>query len=242
MNHSQEDKLSIPLSHIESYSIVVPQFISHESDQSALVNKSLSNLLKQELNCLLLNLGKILEVEKTNKTIEKIIAINKPRLISINTLIEHLCNGIQEQPFKLIFHNDTPYPGYKGKNFTLRGNIVDKNNKIVFLDEPMQFRAVIFNAEHPIKIINSTRYNEKIIDGNTVIETLSAIYFRRLMIKEVSSYHPSKMFNLVILADDVNEVKPFVFTKFVVKSNKLKPYEIRKKIKVDEFYNFLGNL
>ncbi|OMJ70654.1 hypothetical protein SteCoe_31314 [Stentor coeruleus] len=250
MSDSQENNLSTSLNGFKSFAvfsppqtqIVVPQFISNLSKSSAAINKPISTLLGQELSNLLVNLEKKIDAEKTDKIIEKMKATNKCKLVSNITLIEHLCYPYQKQPFKLIFHTDIPHPAYKGKCFTLRGNIIDRNNNIVILDEPIQFRAVIYNAEHPIKTIDLTRYNEKIIKGNTVIETLSNIYFRKLMIMEVSSYHPSKMFNLVILADDMNKVEPFVFSKLVVKWTKLNPYEIRKKFKFDEFYNFLGNL
>lgn len=221
--------------------IIVPKVIRSLKKSIEQTNKRNSNFFEQGLNELLITLEKKLEIEKITLSIQKYKEINKASFLNRENLIEHLCEGFSNQPFKLVFHDDLPFPAYKDIFFTLRGNIVDKTNKIASLNEPMLFSAILYGAQLPIKAIEKTKYNEKIIVGNSVIETISAINFRRIALKEVSSIHSSKMFNLVIVPEDIKMVEPFVFPGLVVKSAKLRPSEIRKKFKVDEFMKHVEN-
>ncbi|OMJ65115.1 hypothetical protein SteCoe_39210 [Stentor coeruleus] len=192
----------------------------------------------QEMNKFLVDLEKNLESERTKESIIKVLATKRHVSIGRKTLIEHLCGGFLDQPFKMHFFDDVPRPAYKDKHFTLKGNIVDKQNNVVTLDEPMIFNALLYKSEHPISQIKATRYKEQIIVGNPVIQTSSSIYLRKIAIKEVSSYHPSKMFILVVMPEDIKLVQPYVFTEIVVKIMNLKPCKLRKKYKIEEFFNF----
>ncbi|OMJ65527.1 hypothetical protein SteCoe_38055 [Stentor coeruleus] len=194
--------------------------------------------LKLGMNKFLVDLEKNLESERTKKLIKDILDAKRQISIGKNTMIEHLCGGFLDQPFKIHFFDDVPRPAYKNKHFTLKGNIVDKQNNIVTLDEPMIFKTLLYKAEHPISQIKKTRYNEEIIVGNPVIQTSSFVYLRRISIKEVSSYHPSKMYILVVMPEDIQLVQPYVFTEIVVKTMNLKPCKLRKKYKVEELFKF----
>ncbi|OMJ89118.1 hypothetical protein SteCoe_8743 [Stentor coeruleus] len=196
----------------------------------------ISPTFKLELNKFLVDLEKNLESERTKKSIKKTLAANKHISVGKNTLIEHLCGGFLDQPFRIHFHDDVPSPVYRDKPFSLKGNIVDLKNNVVILSEPMIFNALLYKAEHPISQIEVTRYKEKIISGSSVIETSSAIYFRKIAIKEVSSYHPSKMYILVVMPEDNKLVQPFVFPEVVVKTKNLKPCKLRKKFKIQELF------
>lgn len=220
--------------------ISVPLIVHRTSSISQITTSksipfSVSTNTREGLNNFLIDLEKRLVLERTNRDIKKIVASNRYLAVSNATLIEHLCKGFFDQPFRIQFHDDIPRPAYKDKSFTLRGSIVDKDNKVAKLQEPMIFNAILYKAEHPITQIELTRYNEKIIIGNPVIETTSVIYFRKLFIKEVSSYHPSKMYILVIMPEDIKLVQPYVFPEVVVKTKNLKPCKLRKKFKLDEF-------
>lgn len=193
---------------------------------------------KKELDKYLIELEKNLDIEKTSKEVQSIVAANKHIVVGKKTLIEHLCGGFLDQPYKLSFQDDVPRPAYKDKPFTLKGNIVDKDNNITVLLETMVFNAQLYRAEHPISPIESTKYNEKIITGNPVIETSNIIYFRKLIIKEVSSHHPCKMFILVIMPEDPKLVQPYIFTDIMVKTKSFKPCKLRKKFKVEKLIKF----
>ncbi|OMJ65113.1 hypothetical protein SteCoe_39231 [Stentor coeruleus] len=199
---------------------------------------SMSLAIKSEVNKFLIDIEKNLGAEKTSKVIQSTVNVNKPIFVSKKTLIEHLCCGLLDQPYRLSFNDDIPRPAYKDKAFTLKGNIVDKNKNIVKLLEPMLFYAKLYKAEHPISQIEFTRHDEKILAGNPIIETLSGIYFRKLTIKEVSFYQPCKMYNLIIVPEDLNLIQPYVFLEIIVKTKNFKSCDLKKKIKIEELLEF----
>ncbi|OMJ70656.1 hypothetical protein SteCoe_31316 [Stentor coeruleus] len=247
MNNSQEIQSSNPRRGFEPFietiieipdHIIVPKPIRNSIEPKI---ETKTNFFKQGLNAFLVTLERKLEIEKTALAMQKSKETSKSLLIKIENLFEYLCGGYMNQPFKLVFHDELPFPAYKDKFFTLRGNIVDRNNKIISLNEPMLFSAVLYGANYPIKIIERTKHNDKILVGNSVVETINSINFRRIAVKEVSSFHPSKMFNLAVVPEDMKLVQPFIFPGLVVKSSKLRPGELRKKFKVDKLMNQFEN-
>lgn len=240
-NNNSEDGSDKESTDVLISEVLIPKIVHRNCNfQQEIALKSLpipiSPSFRLELNKFLIDLEKNLESERTKKSIKKALALNKHVSVGKNTLIEHICRGFLDQPFRIHFHDDVPRPAYKDKPFTLKGNIVDTQNNIAILHEPMIFKSLLFKAEHPISQVDVTRYKEQIIVGNPVIETSSIIYFRRIAIKEVSSYHPSKMYILVIMPEDIKLVQPYVFTEVVVKTKNLKPCKLRKKFKIEELF------
>ncbi|OMJ66420.1 hypothetical protein SteCoe_36732 [Stentor coeruleus] len=148
--------------------------------------------------------------------------------------IQHLCRGRLQQEYKLLIEYNIYSPLLKNRFFSVRAGIANNQNDAVILDNPMQFTAALYADEIPLRQLINTRHNEKIMTGTTVVETSEKIYFRKLAIKEVSSYYKTGIFHLAIIPEDLSRIKPFVIMNIKVKSRYEKMWQLQKKIKLDE--------
>lgn len=149
-------------------------------------------------------------------------------------IIGHLCGGNLNQPYTLRLLNDLDHTIYKDKAFSLKADIVDVFDNIITLEKPILFTASLFTTTNPIQIVDRTKHNDQIITGTAICESLRTVYFKKLTIREVSSHQPHGIFNLIILPDDVKQIKPFVIRGLKVKSRKSRILKAEKRFKLTE--------
>ncbi|OMJ68470.1 hypothetical protein SteCoe_34063 [Stentor coeruleus] len=155
-------------------------------------------------------------------------------LLKNEEIISYFCDGFLNQPYSLSLLEEFDHITYKDKTISLKANIVDALNNKVTLKKPLLFTALLLKAVNPIQIVELTKFNEKIITGTAICQITDTVYFKKLMIREVSSYQPFGIFNLIILPDDAKLIKPLVIGSLKVKSRKSKLWKLKKKLKINE--------
>ncbi|OMJ68901.1 hypothetical protein SteCoe_33518 [Stentor coeruleus] len=146
-------------------------------------------------------------------------------------IIRDLCTGYVSQPYKLKLMSDIERPVYKDRVFSLVCKVVELNGNDAILEYPMLFNAFLYTTTSPITKIEFTKYKDKIFTGTTVVESSAIVNFRKLVIREVSSYQNDGLFNLVILPEDTRLVKPCIIRYVKVKSRKMKMWKLNKKLR-----------
>ncbi|OMJ88171.1 hypothetical protein SteCoe_9904 [Stentor coeruleus] len=155
-------------------------------------------------------------------------------LLKNEEIINYFCHGFLNQPYSLSLLEEPDHVVYKNKTFSLKADIVDALNNKIILKQPLLFTVLLLKAANPIQIVELTKFKEKIITGTAICEINNTVYFKKLIIKEVSSYQPFGIFTLVILPDDVKLIKPLVVGSLKVKSRKSKLWKLKKKFKSNE--------
>lgn len=147
---------------------------------------------------------------------------------SENDFIQHLFGQNMQYQYKLKVEYDIHSPLLKDRAFSLRAGIFDFQDNEVILSDPMQFTAALYTDDIPLRHLVNTQHNEKIITGTTVVETSGKICFRKLTIREVSSYYTNRVFHLVIIPEDFNKIKPLAIMNIKVKSRNIKLWKLKK--------------
>ena len=160
---------------------------------------------------------------------------------SYEKLIEMLCFGNNNHSYFLQPISDIPNPAYKERAFSLFLQIVDINGNKVNLSENTNFTIELYNSESPPKCMKINTAGDKIIRGTLDIDSNSVLFFRKIVIKEVSSHFRNGSFFLVVLPKKNKNIKPFVIKNFVVKARKLNSDVLKKKQKLEESSNILVN-
>lgn len=148
-------------------------------------------------------------------------------------LLKLLTNQPDSFQFTLQLLSDLPSPAYKEKPFSMLLQIVDHEEKRVCLEANTLFNIKLFTSENPPKAMKTSMSGDKVVRGTSEVEANSSVFFKNIVIKEVSSHFRGGWFYLVVFCKNSN-VKPLIVPNFVVKARKLKPDEtLKKKQKVE---------
>lgn len=150
-------------------------------------------------------------------------------------MIRDVCKGFLNQPYKLVLKSDIERPMYKDRVFSLVFEVIDYKKDIIKLENPIIFSAFLYTTTSPIQKIEFTQRKDKIITGTTVVESFGLINFRKLVIREVSSYQKDGIFTLVILPEDSKLIQPYIIKDITVKARKMKLWKLKKNLKIDKF-------
>lgn len=156
-------------------------------------------------------------------------------------LIRDLCKGFSNQPYKLMLKSDIERPMYKDRAFSLVFEVVDSKKVSVKLESPMLFTVFLYSTTSPIQPIEFTKYKDRLITGTTVVQSSGIINFKKLAIREVSSYQKDGLFNMVIVPEDIRLIQPCIIRDITVKARKMKLWKLKKNLKLDQGVSFSLN-
>ncbi|OMJ85979.1 hypothetical protein SteCoe_12614 [Stentor coeruleus] len=194
--------------------------------QSEMIKK-ISLEVQETYNKILQSTGKSLKTETDTETINE-------ESTTLSLMMRFLCGNTCNHSFSLQLASDIPHPAYKERVFSLILNIVDLNGVKVHLQQNYVFKIMLYTADNPPKLLMINTSGVKIIRGTTEIEGNSIVIFKKIVVNEVSSHFRNGSFFLVVMAKDIDFIKPFVFPEFVVKARKTYKEFPKKKFKVDK--------
>ncbi|OMJ85834.1 hypothetical protein SteCoe_12745 [Stentor coeruleus] len=195
-----------------------------------------SQMIKNSLEMTKLVLEKI--SEKLSENVPKGINSAIPPTddpISAISIRKYLYPSISSFPYKLILSSPLPSPAYKERAFSLYATIVSSdNNSPVHLPCDMNFKLLVFSAESPVEPLITNTSGDKIMRGTLDAEGDSAVVFKKIIIKEVTSHFRNGVFFLVVLAQDTDKIQPLIIDDLVIKARKISVKDPKKKIKLDD--------
>lgn len=151
---------------------------------------------------------------------------------SSSRLCEILCGQNTEFQYFLKLISEVPSPAYKERAFPLLAQIVDKDGNNATLPSSVFFKILLFTTESPPKLMKTNTGGDKIMRGTVEIETTSALLFRKIVIKEVTSHFRNGCFFLVIMPKQASHIKPLIIENFIIKARKVNAQSLPlKKVK-----------
>ena len=112
--------------------------------------------------------------------------------------------------------------------------IVNQNNEKISMPIPVNFKIMLFTTESPPKLLKVNTSGDKIMRGTVEVESSGVIFFRKIVIKEVTSHFRNGCFFLVVMPKNSNEIKPLVIENFVIKARKILTSDPVKKMKTED--------
>jgi hypothetical protein len=146
-----------------------------------------------------------------------------------------LCGENPKHDFSLQLISEMPSPAFKERAFSMLLQIVNENGEKVTLPNSLGFQIMIFTTESPPKMLKVNTSGDKIMRGTVEADGNSTVFFRKIVIKEVTSHFRNGCFFLVIAPKNATNVKPLIVPNFVIKARKLNADGMpKKKVKLDE--------
>ncbi|KAL4448811.1 hypothetical protein ABPG74_012900 [Tetrahymena malaccensis] len=160
--------------------------------------------------------------------------------ISPQGLIQYLFKKKEsDYKYKLILNNPLEQPLYRERNFNINVSLVDRDDNAVSNNNRIPLNISIYTSENPPKFIDTNTSGNKILKGFTEKDLQSGqITFDKIQIKEVTSHFRNGWVFIVIFPKqlnyesgksihrkddiDINEIRPLIIEKVVVKAKKLK--------------------
>lgn len=186
--------------------------------------------------------------EHTKATLEKISQIvsqdssqknnvspvSNEDMTTSSTLLRILCGENTNFTHFLQIDNDLPSPAYKERAFSLILSIRDLQGNKTILPSTINFKVLLYTAENPPKLLSINTSGDKIMRGTLEIEGESVIFFRKIIIKEVTSHFRNGSLFFVIVPKDADYIKPLIIENFVIKARKMPSDEIKKRCKITQ--------
>ncbi|OMJ83414.1 hypothetical protein SteCoe_15685 [Stentor coeruleus] len=184
--------------------------------------------------------------EQTKATLEKISelvnqdSIEKAQINPVTnedittstTLLHTLCGENTNFSHFLHLDNDIPTPAYKERAFSLILSIQDLQGNKTILPRTVIFKVLLYTAENPPKLLSISTSGDKIMRGTLEVEGESVIFFRKIIVKEVTSHFRNGSLFFVIVPKDADYIKPLIIENFIIKARKMPNDEIKKKCKI----------
>lgn len=162
------------------------------------------------------------------------IIVSQEETSTIDHIMMILCAGKNNHTYSLRLVSDLPQPAYKERAFSLMLEIVNQNNEKVTMPVPINFKIMLFTTESPPKLMKVNTSGDKIMRGTIDVDSSGVIFFRKIVIKEVTSHFRNGCFFLVVMPKNSSEIKPLILENFVIKARKILPSEPVKKMKTEE--------
>ena len=188
-------------------------------------------------------------VEAVNKLAQNLgvkhsaVEVATDEVTNSEQLKKMLCPDSLSHEYSLQLISSLPDPAYKERAFSLLLQIVDKNGGKATLANSASFSILLFTTESPPKLLKVNTSGDKVMRGTTDADGNSSIFFRKIVIKEVTSHFRNGCFFLVVSPKNSNNIEPLIIPNFIIKARKLAPdNSLRKKIKLDEEVPQIGEL
>lgn len=179
-------------------------------------------------------LAKVLQFTEGSQKIENGSVPQTEEATTPSSLLKFLCGDLCNHSHSLQIANEIPSPAYKERAFSVMLNIIDSNGSKVRLSQNVVFKVMLFTADSPPKLLAINTSGDKIMRGTLEAEGNSAVMFRKIIIKEVTSHFRNGSFFFVVVAKDANFIKPFIYPEFVIKARKIYPECPKKKFKTED--------
>jgi hypothetical protein len=187
-------------------------------------------------------------VQDTKAALDKIIDLTNKRpkvdsheplvsseeAITPSVLLRFLSGNDYKFTHKLELGDEFPSPAYKERAFSVHVNIVDMNGNRTQLADSVTFKIMLYTADNPPKLLNLNTSGDKIMRGTLEVEGNSCIFFKKVIIKEVTSHFRNGCFFFVIVPKGAEYIKPLIIEDFVIKARKLTSDCPNKKQKTQE--------
>ncbi|OMJ95402.1 hypothetical protein SteCoe_1159 [Stentor coeruleus] len=180
------------------------------------------------------SLEKITSIEHNLESSQSISSCSSENSTNSSQLMNFLCGSNPQHIYFLNLLSDAPSPAYKERAFSLLLQIVDSNGNKTTLPERVVFSLSLFSTESPPKLILVNTSGEKIMRGTVDVDGSGTVFFRKIVLKEVSSHFRNGHFFLVIAPKDNVYIKPLIIENLVVKARKITAGNICKKAKTQE--------
>ncbi|OMJ78683.1 hypothetical protein SteCoe_21448 [Stentor coeruleus] len=181
-----------------------------------------------------LSIEKITRIEQSLEASQSITTYNNEDSTTSSKLMNILCGANPIHTHRLSLLSDVPNPAYKERAFSLLLQIVDENGNKVVLTENIKFSLMLFSTESPSKVMKVNTAGDQIMRGTIEVEANSTVFFRKIVLKEVSSHFRNGHFFLVVAPKGCSYIKPLIVENFVVKARKMGAGKAEKKAKVDD--------
>ncbi|OMJ84633.1 hypothetical protein SteCoe_14227 [Stentor coeruleus] len=180
-------------------------------------------------------LEKISELtEKRSGNMAQPTSIVSEEATTPSVLLRYLCADKTYFTHSLELGEKIPMPAYKERSFSVLVNILDSNGNKVRLPNSIVFKVMLYTADNPPKNLSINTSGDKIMRGTLEVEGNSEIFFKKIIIKEVTSHFRNGSFFFVVVPKDAGYIKPLIVEDFVIKARKITNECPKKKCKVQE--------
>jgi hypothetical protein len=218
--------IPVPLGGAQDCGLILSIFrmISQQNEMIKQISYD-TKLTTEKINLLTESLG-----SKPSKQLE----IASEDVTNSDQLMTILCGECTQLDYSLQLICDLPSPAYKERAFSMLLQVTDLNGIKSTLPNPVGFTVMIFTTESPPKLLKVNTSGDKIMRGTIEAEGTNTIFFRKIVIKEVSSHFRNCCFFLVVAPKNPCNVKPLIIPNFVIKARKISDGAPRKKNKLSE--------
>ncbi|OMJ76272.1 hypothetical protein SteCoe_24365 [Stentor coeruleus] len=175
--------------------------------------------------------------EFTNKShIETIqgSSMLREEAVTPSSLLRFLSGDNPKFTHKLELGDEFSSPAYKERAFSVLVNIVDMDGNKVQLANNVKFTIMLYTADSPPKLLSINTTGDTIMRGTFEVEGNSVIFFKKIIVKEVTSHFINGSLYLVIASKWADYIKPLIIKDFVVKARKLNNDCPKKKPKIED--------
>ncbi|OMJ75448.1 hypothetical protein SteCoe_25417 [Stentor coeruleus] len=141
------------------------------------------------------------------------------------------------QSLQIQFIDIPPNPAYKDRCFSLSVVITDQENNKIVLQENICLKIMLFTCQKPINPLKVNTSGDQILLGNTQAEGKSDFFFKKVIIKEISSRFLNNRLFFVIAPQNAVFIKPLIIKDFIIKSRKSPQDSINKHTKMNDGAN-----
>jgi hypothetical protein len=181
------------------------------------------------------------KVETLTKTLESAnlgegynIVVAKEEVTTSEHILKILSGNKTDHHYSMRVVSELPQPAYKERAFSLMLEIVNQNGEKANFPIPVSFKILLFTTESPPKLLKVNTAGDKIMRGSVEVERNGVIFFRKIVVKEVTSHFRKGCFFLAVVPKNSTDIKPLVIDNFVIKARKSLASEPTKRIKCEE--------
>ena len=173
-------------------------------------------------------------LELSNWSENSSIVVPREEVITSDHIFMILCGSKNNHAYSLRLVSDIPQPAYKERAFSLMMEIVDRNGEKATMPVPINFKIMLFTTESPPKLMKVNTSGDKIMRGTVEVESSGVVFFRKIVVKEVTSHFRNGCFFLAVMPKNSTDIKPLIIENFVIKARKILATDPVKKIKTDD--------
>jgi hypothetical protein len=156
-----------------------------------------------------------------SKPVQKISTL--PASCQFEEIFSNLASGKRYSHF-IVLSSDLPERIYKEKGFSLQAHVEDEMGNRIRIQEGVMFNVALFSMENPPKLLKCNISGKKILRGTDegMADGEGYVWFRNLVINEVTSHYPNDGFCFVVLCSSMPELKPLAIRGVMVRARKHK--------------------
>jgi len=215
--------------------------------------KEKNELVQDTLSCLINEVTSLKQIVKQN-ALEKLPKIEQHTMMphmgessrevaNSETLLNVLYGQKQDFQHQLVFKTELPLPLYRERNFKFTVILTDKDGNLVKNSNRIPLTLAIYTSENPPKFVDVNTSGNKILKGMIDKDLVDgSATFDKIQIKEVTSHFRNGWVFFVVyskptvtlnsfmgnsngVAININQIKPLIMEKVVVKAKRTKDRE-----------------